>query len=158
MQLEYTLSICLILINALIHSYSLFKFVSTISLSHASQEFLYLLQQVGLNISTGKFARGSEMDTDELTETGTGNGNQKCNGMYTRFYEERRPGQDNHSRVVITRGLGVTKRLEDRISLDNLIFKGHFLGVRSLARRGNVGEIGNNLLGVFCLSGTRFWK
>jgi hypothetical protein len=86
-----------------------------------------LLQQIGLDISTSQLSGRSEMDTDELTETG---------------------------RVVITGCLGVSERLKDGIGLDDLVFKGYFLG-GGFAGSGDVSEVGNNLLGVLSFSGSR---
>merc|ERR1719348_2488421 len=94
-----------------------------------------LLQKVGLDIGGGDLAGGSEVDTDELTETGG---------------------------VVVSDGLGVTVGLQGRVGLDNLLLEG--TGVRALGSLG-LGGLGigavqgvvlQDLLGVLGLSGAGF--
>ena len=85
-----------------------------------------LLKQIGLNVTTTKFARGSEVNPDEFTKT---------------------------RGVVIPRGLGIAIRFQDRVSSHNLVFKRHLLGL--LSRRGHHGQVGNDLLGVFGLASSR---
>ena len=67
------------------------------------------------------------MDTDELTETG---------------------------RVVISDSLGITPGLKDRVGGNNLLLKGG-LSLLPLAGGADGGEVGDDLLGVLSLSGTR---
>merc|ERR1719443_1191546 len=88
-----------------------------------------LLKQIGDNVATSQLSRGSEMDTDEFTET---------------------------RRVVISGGLGITVGLKNGVGGHNLVLKGDLL-LRLLASRasGNHGKIGDDLLGVFSLSSTR---
>merc|ERR1719323_2947555 len=86
-----------------------------------------LLKQVDNHVSSRQFTRGVEVDTDELTETG---------------------------RVVISDSLGITPGLKDRVGGNNLLLKGG-LSLLPLARRADGGEVGNDLLGVLSLSGSR---
>merc|ERR1719270_2056557 len=88
-----------------------------------------LLKQIGDNVATSQLSRGSEMDTDEFTET---------------------------RRVVISGGLGITVGLKNGVGGHNLVLKGYLL-LRLLASgtSGNHGKIGDDLLGVFSLSSTR---
>merc|ERR1712073_87014 len=86
-----------------------------------------LLKQVDNHVSSGQLSRGIEMDTDELSETG---------------------------RVVVPHSLGVTPGLQDRVGGHNLVLKGSF-SLLPLAGGADGGEVGNDLLGVLGLSGTR---
>merc|ERR1719245_2698315 len=88
-----------------------------------------LLKQIGDNVATSQLTRGSEMDTDEFTETG---------------------------RVVVSGGLGITVGLKNGVGGHNLVLKGDLL-LNLLATRasGNHGKIGDDLLGVLGLSSTR---
>ena len=88
------------------------------------------------NIARSDTTSTVEVDSDEFTET---------------------------RRVVVTDSLGVTESFQDRVGLDDLVFEGDgfLLGLiigsscLSLASTDG-GEIGNNLLGVFGLTGSRF--
>merc|ERR1719323_1571537 len=87
-----------------------------------------LLQQIRHNVATSQLARGSEVDTDELSETG---------------------------RVVVPGGLGITIGLKNGVGGHNLVLKRDLL-LRLLARAsGDHGKIGDDLLGVLSLSGSR---
>lgn len=76
--------------------------------------------------------------------------NQFMSGRFRVTYET--------GRVIVTDGLGVTVGFQDGIGLDDLIFQGGLLlrALFLLGRRANGGEVGNDLLGVLSLSGTRF--
>merc|ERR1711962_1719205 len=87
-----------------------------------------LLKQVDFNVTSRKFTSVTEVDTDELTETG---------------------------RIVVTDGLGVTPGLKNGVGLDNLIFKTDF-SFLSGSRSSDGGHVTNDLLGVLSLSSTRF--
>ena len=67
------------------------------------------------------------MDTDELTETGG---------------------------VVVPHSLGIPPRLQDGVGLDDLVLKGG-LALLPLARGADGGKVGDHLLRVFGLSGSR---
>merc|ERR1712045_976605 len=86
-----------------------------------------LLEQVDNHVSSGQLARGVEVDTDEFTETGG---------------------------VVIPHSLGVTPGLKDGVGGHNLVLKGS-LSLLPLARGADGGKVGDDLLGVLGLSGTR---
>merc|ERR1712142_734557 len=86
-----------------------------------------LLEQVDDHVGSGKLSGAVEVDTDELSESG---------------------------RVVVPDGLGVTPGLKDGVGLDDLVLKGG-LSLLPLARRADGGEVGDDLLGVLGLSGTR---
>merc|ERR1712243_180277 len=86
-----------------------------------------LLEQVDNHVSSRQFSRGVEVDTDEFTETG---------------------------RVVISDSLGITPGLQDWVSGNNLVLKGG-LSLLPLSRRADGGKVGNDLLGVLSLSGSR---
>jgi hypothetical protein len=92
------------------------------------------------------------MDTDEFTLK---RGEKLARvGMAQVFWRTYETGG-----VIVTHGLGVTEGLEDGIGLDDLIFKGALclVGFRwLLGGSTDGGEVGNNLLGVLGLSGTRF--
>lgn len=63
-------------------------------------------------------------------------------------------------RIVITDGLGITERFQDRIGLDDLIFQRSFLLTRRvfafLGRGTDGGKVRDYFLRVFSFSGTRF--
>merc|ERR1719356_426666 len=86
-----------------------------------------LLEQVDDHVGSGQLSRGVEVDTDELSEPGG---------------------------VVVPHSLGVTPGLKDGVGLDDLVLKGG-LSLLPLARRADGGEVGDDLLGVLGLSGTR---
>merc|ERR1712045_366639 len=86
-----------------------------------------LLKQIDNHVSSGQLSRRVEMDTDELSESG---------------------------RVVIPDSLGITPSLEHRVGGHNLVLKGG-LSLLPLAGGADSGEVGNDLLGVLGLSGTR---
>ena len=94
------------------------------------------------NIARSDTTSTVEVDSNELSETG---------------------------RVVVTDSLGVTEGFQDRVGLDDLIFKSNslFSSVSSRLFAGklislflltstNGGEVGNDLFGVFGLTGSRF--
>merc|ERR1712088_353331 len=85
-----------------------------------------LLQEVAHHVSSGQFARGVEMDTDELSESGG---------------------------VVVPHSLGVTPGLQHRVGGNDLLLKGG-LSLLPLAGGADGGKVGNDLLGVLSLSGT----
>merc|ERR1711881_234122 len=86
-----------------------------------------LLQEIGHNIATSQLTGSIEVDTDELTETGG---------------------------VVVPRGLGITIRLQNGVGSHNLVLKRNLL-LRFLGAGGNNGQVGDDLLGVLSLAGTR---
>merc|ERR1719412_1450515 len=88
-----------------------------------------LLKQIGHDVATSQLARGSKVDTDEFTETGG---------------------------VVIPSSLGISVGLQNGVGGHNLVLKGDLL-IRLLAARasGDHGKIGDDLLGVLSLAGTR---
>ena len=86
-----------------------------------------LLEQVDHHVSSRQLSGGVEVDTDELSESGG---------------------------VVVPHGLGVAPGLKDGVGLDDLVLKGG-LSLLPLARRADGGEVGDDLLGVLRLSGTR---
>merc|ERR1712045_343494 len=86
-----------------------------------------LLEQVDNHVGSGQLSRGVKVDTDEFTETGG---------------------------VVIPHSLGVTPGLQDGVGGHNLVLKGG-LSLLPLARGADGGEVGDDLLGVLGLSGTR---
>ena len=90
-----------------------------------------LLQQVGHNVTTAELSAVGEVDTDELSEPGG---------------------------VVVPRSLGVTVGLQDWVGGHNLVLKGDLLGVllgSAASSSGHHGQVGDHLLGVLGLSGTR---
>merc|ERR1712004_964100 len=90
-----------------------------------------LLEQVGHDVTTAELSAGGEVDSDELTEPGG---------------------------VVVPRGLGVTVGLQDGVGGHNLVLKGDLLGVLlggTASTGGNHGQVGDHLLGVLGLAGTR---
>ena len=84
-----------------------------------------LLEQVDLKAGSGNETRSVELESDEFTET---------------------------RRVVVLVRLGITKGFEHRVKLNQLVFKGSLL---SSATTGDVGDVLNDLLGVFSLTSTR---
>merc|ERR1719266_1684445 len=90
-----------------------------------------LLEQVGHDVTTAELARGGEVDTDELSEPGG---------------------------VVVSRSLGVTVGLQNGVGGHNLVLKGDLLGLllgSAASSSGHHGQVGDHLLGVLGLSGTR---
>ena len=86
-----------------------------------------LLQQVDDHVGSGQLTGGVEVDTDELSKP---------------------------RRVIIPHGFGITPSLEDGVGLDDLVLKGG-LALLPLSRGADGGKVGNDLLGVLSLSGTR---
>merc|ERR1719412_306673 len=86
-----------------------------------------LLKQIDNHVSSGQLSRGVEMDTDKFTKTGG---------------------------VVIPHSLGITPGLQHGVGGHNLVLKGG-LSLLPLAGGADGGEVGNDLLGVLGLSGTR---
>merc|ERR1719234_1569558 len=89
-----------------------------------------LLKQIRHDITTAKLARGGEVDSDELSEPGG---------------------------VVVPRSLGVSVGLQDGVGGNNLVLKGDLLLglLSSTSSGGHHGRVGDHLLGVLGLSGTR---
>merc|ERR1711970_1616738 len=88
-----------------------------------------LLQEVGHDVATSQLTRGGEVDTDELTESGG---------------------------VVVPGGLGVTIRLQDGVGGHDLVLKRNLLlFLLASSASGHHGQIGDHLLGVLGLAGTR---
>merc|ERR1711899_147185 len=89
-----------------------------------------LLEQVGHDVTTAELAAGGEVDTDEFTETGG---------------------------VVVPRSLGISVGLQDGVGSHNLVLKGDLLGflLGTSSSSGHHGQVGDHLLGVLGLSGTR---
>merc|ERR1711970_435725 len=86
-----------------------------------------LLEQVDDHVGSRQLTGGVEVDTDELSEPGG---------------------------VVVPHSLGVAPSLEDGVGLDDLVLKGG-LALLPLSRGADGGEVGDDLLGVLGLSGTR---
>ena len=86
-----------------------------------------LLEQVDNHVGSGQLTGGVEVDTDELSKPGG---------------------------VVIPHGLGIAPSLEDRVGLDDLVLKGG-LALLPLSGGADGGKVGDDLLGVLSLSGTR---
>merc|ERR1719330_1553354 len=86
-----------------------------------------LLKKIDDHVSSGQLSRSIEVDTDELSETGG---------------------------VVIPHSLGVTPGLEHRVGGHNLVLKGG-LSLLPLAGGADGGKVGDDLLGVLSLSGSR---
>ena len=57
-------------------------------------------------------------------------------------------------RVIVPHGLGIAPGLQDGVGLDDLVLKGG-LSLLPLARGADGGEVGDDLLGVLSLAGTR---
>merc|ERR1719430_2020275 len=89
-----------------------------------------LLQEVGHNVTTTELAGCSEVDTDELSEPGG---------------------------VVVPHSLGVTVGLKDGVGGHNLVLKGDLLDILlgTAGGSGHHGKVGDHLLGVLGLAGTR---
>ena len=85
-----------------------------------------LLEQVGHDVTTTELSAGSEVDTDELTETGG---------------------------VVVPRSLGVAIGLQDRVGGNNLVLQGDLLLALLAAPGGDHGQVGDHLLRVLRLAG-----
>ena len=87
------------------------------------------------NIARSDTTLLGEVDSDELSET---------------------------RRVVVSDSLGITEGFQDRIGLDNLVFKGNLLLLRFTVSSAFIlagtdgGKVGNNLLCVLSLTGSRF--
>merc|ERR550519_2229927 len=88
-----------------------------------------LLQQVGHDVTTGQLARGCEVDTDELSESGG---------------------------VVVPGGLSITVGFQDGVGGHNLVFKRYLLLILlSFSTSGHHGQVGDHLLGVLRFASTR---
>ena len=88
-----------------------------------------LLKKVGHNVATAKLSACREMDSDELSESGG---------------------------VVVPGRLGVAVGLQDGVGGHNLVLKGDLLlGLLSTPAGGHHGQVGDHLLGVLRLSGSR---
>ena len=86
-----------------------------------------LLEQIDDHVGSGQLTGGVEVDTNELSEPGG---------------------------VVVPNGLGVAPSFKDRVGLDNLVLK-RGLALLPLSRGADGGEVGDDLLGVLSLSGSR---
>ena len=86
-----------------------------------------LLEKVDDHVSSGKLSGGVEVDSDELSEPGG---------------------------VVVPHGLGVAPSLKDGVGLDDLVLKGG-LALLPLSGGADGGKVGDDLLGVLSLPGTR---
>merc|ERR1712045_11807 len=86
-----------------------------------------LLKQVDHHVGSGELASGVEVDSDELSKAG---------------------------RVVVPHSFGVTPSLKDGVGLDDLVLKGG-LTLLPLSGGADGGEVGDDLLGVLSLSGSR---
>merc|ERR1719193_454673 len=86
-----------------------------------------LLEQVDDHVGSRQLSGGVEVDTNELSEPG---------------------------RVVVPHGLGIAPSLKHGVSLDDLVLKGG-LTLLPLSGGADGGEVGDDLLGVLSLSGTR---
>ena len=88
-----------------------------------------LLKKVGHDVTTAEFARGSEVDSDELAEPGG---------------------------VVVPCSLGVAVGLQDGVGGHDLVLKGNLLlNLLGPTACGDHGQVGDHLLGVLRLSGSR---
>ena len=88
-----------------------------------------LLKKVRHNVATSELSGCGEMDTDELSESGG---------------------------VVVPRSLGVAIGLQNWVGGHNLVLKGDLLGVLlGTGSSGHHGQVGDHLLGVLRLSGSR---
>merc|ERR1712037_460191 len=88
-----------------------------------------LLEQVGHDVATAKLSASGEVDTDELSEPGG---------------------------VVVPGRLGVAVGLQDWVGGHNLVLKGDLLlSLLGTSSSGHHGQVGDHLLGVLGLSGTR---
>ena len=86
-----------------------------------------LLEQVNHHVGSGKLSRGVEVDPDKLSKPGG---------------------------VVVPHSLGISPSFEDGVGLDNLVLQGG-LALLPLARGADGGKVGDDLLRVFSLSGSR---
>ena len=86
-----------------------------------------LLEQVNHHVGAGQLAGGVEVDPDKLAEPGG---------------------------VVVPHSLGVAPGLQDGVGLDDLVLKGGF-ALLPLARGADGGEVGDDLLRVLSLPGSR---
>merc|ERR1712073_284192 len=86
-----------------------------------------LFKQIDNHVSSGQLSGGIEMDADELSETGG---------------------------VVIPHSLGITPGLQNGVGGHDLVLKGS-LSLLPLSRGADGGEVGDDLLGVLGLSGSR---
>merc|ERR1719270_1859972 len=86
-----------------------------------------LLEQVDHHVGSGELTGLVEVDPDELSEAGG---------------------------VIVPHGLGVAPRLQHGVRLDDLVLKGG-LSLLPLAGGADGGEVGDDLLRVLSLSGTR---
>merc|ERR1719400_2346188 len=86
-----------------------------------------LLEQVDNHVGSGELASGVEVDSDELSKA---------------------------RRVVVPNSFGVTPSLKDGVGLDDLVLKGS-LSLLPLSGGADGGKVGDDLLGVLSLSGTR---
>ena len=59
-------------------------------------------------------------------------------------------------RIVISGSFGISKSLQNRVRLNNLIFQRHFFGRFFLTSGSNEGKIRNNFFGIFSFTGSRF--
>ena len=86
-----------------------------------------LLEQIDDHVGSGQLSTGVEVDPDELSKSG---------------------------RVVVPHGLGVAPSLKDGVGLDDLVLKGG-LALLPLSGGADGSKVGDDLLGVLSLSGTR---
>merc|ERR1712045_929708 len=86
-----------------------------------------LLKQVDHHVGSGELASGVEVDSDELSKAG---------------------------RVVVPHSLCIAPGLKDGVGLDDLVLKGG-LTLLPLSGGADGGEVGDDLLGVLSLSGSR---
>merc|ERR1719454_1634066 len=86
-----------------------------------------LLEQVDDHVGSRQLTGGVEVDTDELSKPG---------------------------RVIVPHGLGVAPSLKDGVGLDDLVLKGG-LALLPLSGGADGGKVGDDLLGVLSLSGSR---
>ena len=105
-----------------------------------------LLEEIGLDVASSQLSLDVEVNADELSLSGT---------ELIKNIRNRRDSSYKSGGVVIPGSFCVTKSLEQRIGLDDLILQG-YLGVLLLALpRADHGEVGDDLLGVLRLSCTR---
>ena len=105
-----------------------------------------LLKQVGHDVATAELTRGSEVDTDKLSEPRQMFQQvQKCLSIHNQ------PG-----RVVVPRGFGISVGLQNWVGGHNLVLKRHLLLDLLAASSSSChhGQVGDHLLGVLSLSGT----
>ena len=87
-----------------------------------------LLQQIGDDVATAKLSARREMNSDKLAEPG---------------------------RVVVPCGLGIAIGLQDGVGGHDLVLEGDLLLGLLTPACGHHGQVGDHLLGVLRLSGTR---